>query len=340
MRHLASIKTIRDLKPIANADKIECAVIDGYNCVVKKGEFVVGDFCVYCENDSILPKNNPNFAFLEGKRIKIKRLRGVYSYGIAFPLNVLPTGGTYNDGDDVAELLGVTKWEPVIFNSKQYNHTDNIVRAPYPSWIPQTDETRFQAIIDVLKDFVGTDCIVTEKLDGASTTHWLDEDGNYHVASRNREIVDTSEVFYRGAVEANIPQLLQNLPRGTVVQGELIGNGIAGNKYKIDGYKIYMFNLRSADTKKFVNPIESLRIMRDAGFDVVPVVHDKWRLVADVEKLIELSIGKSKLNPQQHREGIVVRPLQDIYVEDIGGYFVDGRLSFKVINPKFELEVK
>ncbi|MBO4779036.1 MAG: hypothetical protein J5497_00190, partial [Selenomonadaceae bacterium] len=132
MRHLASIKTIRDLKPIANADKIECAVIDGYNCVVKKGEFVVGDFCVYCENDSILPKNNPNFAFLEGKRIKIKRLRGVYSYGIAFPIDILPTGGTYNDGDDVTELLGVTKWEPVIFNSKQYNHTDNIVRAPYP----------------------------------------------------------------------------------------------------------------------------------------------------------------------------------------------------------------
>lgn len=168
MRHLASIKTIRELNPITGADKIERAVIDGYDCVVKKGQFQVGDPCVYFENDSILPKSNPVFAFLEGKRIKIKRLRGVYSYGIAFPMNVLPND-TYSIGDDVTEILGVTKWEPEVISQRKHN--DSLIRVPYPSWIPKTDETRFQNLIDVLKDYEGTECYVTEKLDGTSTTH-------------------------------------------------------------------------------------------------------------------------------------------------------------------------
>ena len=51
-------------------------------------------------------------------------------------------------------------------------------------------------------------------------------------------------------------------------------------------------------------------------------------------------MGKSMLNPKQEREGIVIRPREDIYLRDsqVSQYFVDGRLSFKVINPKFELK--
>ena len=120
MRHLASIKTIRELHPIKGADRIERAVIDGWDVVVKKDEFKVGDPCVYVECDSILPVDNPNFAFLEGKRIKIKRLRGIYSYGIAFPVEQLFTSKTFvndrgqaytlGEGDDVTDLLKQSKW--------------------------------------------------------------------------------------------------------------------------------------------------------------------------------------------------------------------------------------
>jgi hypothetical protein len=46
--------------------------------------------------------------------------------------------------------------------------------------------------------------------------------------------------------------------------------------------------------------------------------------------LVVCSEGASRLNPQIQREGIVLRPLVEEYDEDVG-----GRLSFKVINPKF-----
>lgn len=339
MRKLASIQRIRELTPIEGADRIEKATINGFDVVVGKGEFKVGDPCVYCECDSILPVDNPHFAQFEGKRIKVKRLRGIWSYGVAFPAigdkGVLPMGA-YHEHEDVTDILGVKKWEPEVISVGNRKQIDNLVRVPFPSWIPKTDETRFQSIIDILKPFEGVDCIVTEKLDGTSTTHWLDDDGNYHLASRNREIVDKNEIFYRGAIEAGIPELMKkHLEAGDVLQGELIGPGIAGNKYNLDKFKIYMFNIRRE--KKFVPTL----IWRTASIvDIVPVVEEHYKLHVDKDHLLELSMGKSVLNPKIQREGIVIRPRENIYITDsqASQYFVDGRLSFKVINPKFELK--
>lgn len=47
MRKLATIRTIADIKPIEGADSIECAIVDGWTVVVKKGEFKVGETAVY-----------------------------------------------------------------------------------------------------------------------------------------------------------------------------------------------------------------------------------------------------------------------------------------------------
>jgi RNA ligase (TIGR02306 family) len=54
-RKLASIQRIINLTPIDGADAIETATILGWSVVVKKGEFKIGDLCVYFEIDSLLP---------------------------------------------------------------------------------------------------------------------------------------------------------------------------------------------------------------------------------------------------------------------------------------------
>lgn len=46
-RKLAHIETIAEIKPIKGADKIELAYVLGWQCVVKKGEFKVGDKIIY-----------------------------------------------------------------------------------------------------------------------------------------------------------------------------------------------------------------------------------------------------------------------------------------------------
>ena len=52
-----------------------------------------------------------------------------------------------------------------------------------------------------------------------------------------------------------------------------------------------------------------------------------------VDELVAFSEGASVLNQHIQREGVVLRPLAEEYDEDVG-----GRLSFKVINPKFLLK--
>ena len=76
MRHLVTIQRVKAVRPIENADAIEVADILGWHVVVKKGEFKAGDLCVYGEIDTIFPADNKYFAFLEGKRIRTKKLRG------------------------------------------------------------------------------------------------------------------------------------------------------------------------------------------------------------------------------------------------------------------------
>lgn len=106
-RKLASIRTIKDIRPIENADAIEVATVDGWHCVVKKDEFKVGEKVIYFEIDSLLPHTNPVFEFLRprGFRVRTIKLRGVTSQGLIMPLSILVSCGTpiYNiNGELVA----------------------------------------------------------------------------------------------------------------------------------------------------------------------------------------------------------------------------------------------
>src|ERR1700744_3519324 len=115
MRKLASIQMIRSLEPIEGADAIEKATVLGWQLVVKKGEFRVGDLCIYCEIDSVMP-DRPEFEFLRprGMRIKTIRLRGQVSQGICLPVSILPAGTVLEENIDCTDILEITKYEPPI----------------------------------------------------------------------------------------------------------------------------------------------------------------------------------------------------------------------------------
>ena len=135
MRRLASVQVIRTLTPIENADRIELATIEGFQCVVPKGRHV-GDKVIYIETDSICPKND-TFAFLKGKsHIKLQKIRGVYSQGIALEYH-----GDAPVGTDMTEVLGIKKYEP------PQQPEDTI--GDFPAFIPKTDEVHAQNILDL-----------------------------------------------------------------------------------------------------------------------------------------------------------------------------------------------
>lgn len=88
-RELAFLVRVDAITPM-DADRLECAHVGGWHCVVGKNEFKVGDLAVYFEIDSQLPEVEPftEMEFLKSKNYKIKsqRIRGVVSQGLLMPI--------------------------------------------------------------------------------------------------------------------------------------------------------------------------------------------------------------------------------------------------------------
>lgn len=127
-----------------NADAIELARVGDYRSIVRKGQFQTGDLAAYIPEGSIVPDIWIERLGLVGKlagskrnRVKAVRLRGAVSQGLIVPIEFrkkimdqdtneftdeyilaslgdLGAGHVVHEGDDVTELMGVTKWEPPI----------------------------------------------------------------------------------------------------------------------------------------------------------------------------------------------------------------------------------
>ncbi len=118
-----------------NADSLSLTKAFEYPVVIRTGDFKEGDLAVYVPEDSMVPTDRPEFSYLKGKdgkaRIKAIRLRGIYSEGL---LVRAPAG--VEVGQDVAALLGVTKYEQpvpeasVLMRSQQEAPPKEAVAAP------------------------------------------------------------------------------------------------------------------------------------------------------------------------------------------------------------------
>ncbi len=338
MRKLASIQKIIALEPIEGADNILKAKVLGWELVIKKGEFAVGDFCIYCEVDSLLP-DKPEFEFLRAKSFRIRtiRLRGQISQGICFPLSYLPESFEIEEGADCTDAMGIIKYEPP-FDPGSACLGGN-AKGKFPSFIPKTDETRVQILQNVLAKYAGQACYVAEKLDGSSATYYI-RDGVFGVCSRNLEIEEDSQnTFWKVAKALSIEEKMRSLNGNYALQGELVGEGIQYNKMRMKGNTVFFFNLFKIDTFEYVSYANFMRLMKELELPTVPVLNDNFILPDSISDLVEMSKIKSSLQPAMWAEGIVIRLLDEkldrSLLRDLGGH---GRISFKVINPEFLLK--
>jgi len=359
MRQLATIRTVVSTRPIQGADRIEVAQVDGWECVVKKGEFEVGQHIVYVEVDSVMPER-PEFEFLRDRKFRVRtiKLRGQVSQGLVLPLDILPAGN-YKLGDDVTELLGVTKYDPqaqqeaLLLTKQPKTPTNPVVKflmrfkwyrklfmkpkrkGGFPDWIVKTDETRIQNLTTLfdIERKKSTLFSVTEKVDGQSATYFLQKISRrkyeFGVCSRNIRLgTPDNSSYWTIARKYNIENVLKQLIgeyQTIVLQGEICGDGIQGNKYHISGYDFFAFNLIYPDHK--CTTAEIKETLAPFGIKSVPIVEEGKALPETIAELVEYSKGKSVVRKEQKREGVVMRNVQN-------------NISFKVINPDFLLAEK
>jgi len=334
MRKLAHIETIREIIPHGNADSLEICKILGWTCVVLKGQFKVGEQVVFVEPDAILPEGRSEWEFMRARHFRVKtiRLRGVISQGLVFKEEILDNPMTYGPrliGDDVTDLLGITKYQPYI--PAQLAGT---VKGSFPEFLHKTDEMRIQAVPELLEKHQGKKFYITEKLDGSSMTVYLNN-GEFGVCSRNMELKETEgNAYWKVARELDLQNKLSSFGVNIALQGELIGMGVQGNKYKLSNLQFFVFNIFDIDKSHYLNYNDPLWEWLDGvNLERVPQLGIVDLNFKTIDELVEFSKGKSLLNKDIPREGIVLRPLVEEYDDDLR-----GRLSFKVINPIFLLE--
>lgn len=199
-RKLAHVEIIESLSPIEGADKIEVAKVLGWECVVKKGEFKVGEKVIYVEVDSVMPEL-PEYEFLKDRKYRVRtiKLRGQVSQGLVLPMKSLHGGyirdDKYSLGEDVTENLQITKYlspserEEIIQQERKLANEKNKLKkfmmryswfrklllskkqkSGFPYWVSKTDEERIQNIPYVLEQFKDKEVYVTEKIDYQSVT--------------------------------------------------------------------------------------------------------------------------------------------------------------------------
>lgn len=319
MRKLATIRKIDEIRPILGADAIEAAVVGGWTVVIKRSEFVAGDLAVYLEIDSWVPNDLAPFLSkgseprefngVKGERLRTVKLRGQVSQGLLIPISaVYGKIGSIDiqEGRDLTEFLGIQKWEAPIPAQLAGD-----VAGAFPSFIPKTDQERIQnlsAEFDIWRAKAFT-WEVSEKLDGSSMTVYF-KDGKFGVCSRNWELKETEgNTLWSVARKYNLEELLSKGSRNLALQGELVGEGIQGNPYKLKGQDFFIFDIYDIDKKEYMKPTNRRAFVKSRGLKHVPVFKAEHVIRESMEQLLKDAEGKSVLGDitGPEREGLVFK---------------------------------
>lgn len=328
MRKMATVRVIDSILPIPDADSIECAVIGGWKVVTKKGEYQPGDLAVYCEIDSWIPhelapflsKGEPKeYNGVKGERLRTVRLRKQLSQGLLLPHSIV--GTLWGEGDDVSELLNIQKWEAPV-NPQLAGQ----VKGNFPSQIPKTDQERVQNLKRELENYDSVLFEVTEKMEGSSMTCYL-IDGEFGVCSRNMDLKrDDNNTFWKVAIQEDIEQKLRAYGADSIaIQGELIGPGIQGNIYNLISHHFKVFDVYDIQEGYYLLPEDRKTFVDAIGLKHVPVLGTHLLVDPDIDSILLVAEGKSLLNPNQEREGVVYKSM-------------NSQFSFKAISNKYLLK--
>jgi hypothetical protein len=353
--HRCEIVPVR-LEPHPNADSLSIVrVFDGYTVCVRTADWAGRELGAYIPPDSVVPATE-QFAFLEGKnRIKVKKLRGVVSMGLLVPA---PAGSSV--GDDVAELLGVTHYDPPLAGMS----TGGEAKRGPAGYHPVFDVESLRRYGKVFTP--GELVFVSEKIHGANARYCC-VDGEIFCGSRTEWKVESEENLWWKAYRATpaLGEFLTANP-GMTVYGEVFGQvqdlkyGSAKGEVRFAAFDIlrpvasrpcpacggrgYFLGvtgffdtakgrascskcggegrISGNDFAEWVNPEEARALAERLPW--VPTI--ARNMPFDLERILQLAEGPSLVLGAEHvREGCVVKPMVERTERRV------GRVCLKVV---------
>lgn len=204
----------------------------------------------------------------------------------------------------------------------------------FPTHFPfvhKTDEERCENMSWVLG--YERPLIVTEKLDGTSSTYILERKGKkkfeFYVLSRNvrqktsdQKCYHDKNIYWDMAIKNNIEQHLKEYLianpdlKYVCIQGESVGS-VQGNPLKLNEDELYVFNFIRSDVGR-LSSVDGKEIIESWGMKFVPILETEYYVPTDMEAFKEYATAKSVVNPNVLREGIVLRdPTNDFSFKNV-----------------------
>jgi hypothetical protein len=198
-------------------------------------------------------------------------------------------------------------------------------------YIHKTDEERCENMPWVLG--YERPLIVTEKLDGTSTTFILERKGKdkyeFYVLSRNVRQADEKQECYHDHniywdmafkynIENKLMGYLQRYPELSYVcvQGESVGS-VQGNPLKLKEDQFFAFNFIDSEHGRY-DSVTGRAICDLMDIPWVPILDTEFYMPIDMEEFKQMATAPSVVNPNVMREGIVLRdPTNDFSFKNV-----------------------
>jgi len=327
------ILEVEACSPAENSDFLEVVKLKNrnYKLIGRRGAFRQNDTVVLFSVDSIVLDwilNDLNLK-LDKNRVRTIKLRGNLSQGLICKIDELSNPQIVKQlqaksiGADVAELLGVTKYEP----PPTYSYKGNLTTLP--KHVEKYDIENADKLPDVVNKFEHV--IITEKLEGS---HWwatLDiPSGEFTIGQRNFTIEPFAdeqhvwiETFYKQGLDKSMLDLVPKVQtyqyeqgetdaQKLTIRGKMIGDGIQKNIYNLKGVSVYLFEIEIDGLELLpATEVQWLNELVEANplAKRVPVIYEGQ--FSDWEYKDDLNAGAtypSMLNPETLAEGIVIKP--------------------------------
>lgn len=310
--------TIEAIKEHPNADRLEMATVGGWDIIMGKGNYNVGDIVVHIPPDVMVPKDWADkwdvTKYLSWKkeaesgRVRAASLRGYVSFGF-----LVPNESGAKLGVDLAEHYGITKYDP------PQKLGAGSMSNEHPLFHRYTNIQNLRNFKDKLN--YDTELVATEKIHGTnSRIGWvrnLEDNSKFdqvigtHNTQRQLEdcgLYGLPLIQYKESFEEIIKSFMNYRDLDTINSyvffGEIYGAGIQDLHYgakQEKGYRVFDIAING----KYLSWNQMVSVCQYFELPTVPLLDQG---IFSFEKLLELAEGNTTMDDEHIREGIVVRP--------------------------------
>jgi RNA ligase (TIGR02306 family) len=304
------IARINEIKEIPGADNIEVGIIGGWNCIIKKGDYKVGDLVGIATTDAVIPQGlsdamNVTNYLRKGQRVRTVKLRGVYSECLVIPNQFLPIG--YNlEGKDLMEDLKIFKYEPPAVQVQlssgrkiKYHQNPNFtVYYKFPNLKNVSGMFIIGDIVEITRKIHGTNArygivkkrklSIWDKVKRFFGDEWVDYEfvyGSHNVEKGSdsqgfydtdvwREVADKYQIKDKLWHLAKVLGSVQDIGSGIIIYGEVYGPGIQKNyDYGLKELEFAMFDISINGEYQRAETAKTYADSPQLNLPYVPVLH-------------------------------------------------------------------